>query len=295
MDTRNAHRSLIAALSLVLAGSVAHAENSSGVGIPAAPKFATGDAGKYGTQLATYLDEYDSGWVDAYSKATMTLFDARGDKVTRKITQKILEGRKGDKSLVRFLGPADIRGVAALIHEHPRATDDAWLYLPASRRVRRISGANRTASFQGTEFTYEDLSGIDVVKYDWTYVEDAEVSVDGGKEKVFVLAAVPTYRDTGYSKLLVYVNQRHWRVERIVFFDKARRKLKTLTYSAWGQYHDRFWRAGRLDMRNHQTKKRTLIEMSAQFVNLSLYPKRDGSKRSGLADSQFTRSALEAR
>ena len=295
MDNRFAQRSLIVCVALGLGAPAARAENASGVEVPAQPRFTKADASTYGTELATYLDRFDSGWVDFYDKATMILQDASGARVTREITQQILEGRTGDRSLVRFLGPADIRGVAALIHEHPRTTDDAWLYLPASRRVRRISGANRTASFQGTEFTYEDLSGIDVVKYRWRFVEDASVKVDGSEQPVYVLSATPTYRDTGYSRLAVYINQRHWRVEKIEFFDKARRKLKTLTYSGWQQYHDRFWRPGRLDMKNHQTRKRTLIEMGAQFVNLSLYPKRDGTRRSGLREGQFTRSALEAR
>jgi hypothetical protein len=295
MDHRHSLRSLIAIGILALAASAAHAKNISGVEIPKTPEFPTANAASYGKALAKYMDRYDAGWADQYVKATMTLYDARDDSVTRKITQKTLEGTKGDKTLIRFLGPAEIRGVAALVHERPGSTDDSWLYLPASRRVRRISGANRTASFQGTEFTYEDLSSISVSKYDWKHIEDGALTVGKNEHDVFILQAVPNYSDTGYSRLVVYLNQKHWRVEKIEFFDKAKRKLKTLTFSKWDQKHGRFWRAARLDMRNHQTKKRTLIEMDAQFVNLALYPKKDGSTRDNLNAKQFTRRALEAR
>jgi hypothetical protein len=257
--------------------------------------FATGNADTYGRQLAEYMDKFNSGWVDQYFKARMTLHDARGDKVVRAITQQVLEGSRGDKSLVRFLSPAEIRGVAALVHERPRATDDSWLYLPSSRRVRRISGANRTASFQGTEFTYEDLSSLIIDKYRWKHLKDTSVRSDGKSARAFVLEARPTYADTGYSRLQVYVNQQNWRVERIEFFDKGKRKLKTLRYSSWTHLHNRFWRARRLEMANHQTKKRTVIEIGALFVDLSRYPKKNGKSRDNLSAAQFSRAALERR
>jgi hypothetical protein len=255
--------------------------------IPAAPSFHKSDAARYGLELARYADKYDDGWEDQYSKGKMTLFDARGDSVQREIKQMIMEGTKGNKSLVRFMRPAEIRGVAALTHEHSAATDDSWLYLPASRRVRRISGANRTASFQGTEFTYEDLSTFQVDRYSWRYLKD------GSGGTTYMLQAVPTYKDTGYSKLVVTLSKKHWRGESIVYFDKAGRKLKTLTSSKWEHIHGRFWRAKRLDMVNHQTGKRTLLELRSLFVNLGLYPKKGGGKRKGLSDARFTKRALE--
>jgi Outer membrane lipoprotein-sorting protein len=281
---------LAAAASLVAIGPIGVAEaNSSGIAIPKEPAFAKGDPAAYGLQIAKYADAYDAGWVDQYSKGKMTLFDARGDSVQREIKQMFMEGRSGNKSLVRFMRPAEIRGVAALTHEHPKTTDDSWLYLPASRRVRRISGANRSASFQGTEFTYEDLSSFEVERYAWRFLKDG--SAGGGAS--YVLQAKPNYKDTGYSKLVVNVSKKHWRADTIVYFDKAGRKLKTLTSGKWEQVHGRFWRAKRLDMVNHQTGKRTLLELRSLFVNLALYPKKGGGKRDGLSADRFTKRALE--
>lgn len=290
---KNKHH-LITSLALAfgLAGS---ASANTNVPVPERPKFSTGDASSYGRQLANYMDQYNSGWVDQYFKAQMTLYDARGDAVRMAITQQVLEGTRGDKSLVRFLSPAEIRGVAALVHEKPRSTDDSWLYLPSSRRVRRISGANRTASFQGTEFTYEDLSSLIIDKYRWKHLRNASLRSDGKSARVFVLEARPTYADTGYSRLQVHVNQQNWRVEQIEFFDKGGRKLKTLRYSSWTHLHKRFWRARRLEMANHQTKKRTVIAIKSLFLDLSRYPNKRGKSRNNLSSSQFSRRALERR
>ncbi|MEM9070905.1 MAG: outer membrane lipoprotein-sorting protein [Myxococcota bacterium] len=267
-------------------------DNTSGVAVPSVPSFPS-DAARRGRAIADYADSFDQGWVDQYLQARMTLYDANGDTVRRQIRQMILEGNDGDKSLVRFMTPAEVRGVGALIHEHPDSTDDSWLYLPATRRVRRISGANRTASFQGTEFTYEDLSGTIVRRYDWRFLRETTLRSDGQSAPVYELEARPNYANTGYQRLIFSIHKENWRVEKIQFFDRAGERLKTLTSSRWRQYHGRFWRARRLDMRNHQTGKRTLIESTSQFLNLSLYQRRDGSQRNNLNDQAFTRRALE--
>ncbi len=263
--------------------------NTSGVPVPALPAMPKSDPAAYGRALATYAEQFDSGWVDQFSKSKMTLVDARGDRVTREVTQRILEGNQGDKSMVRFMRPAEIRGVAALVHEHPRGTDDNWLYLPSSRRTRRISGANRTASFQGTEFTYEDLSSFTVSRYDWRHLGD---KTHAG-QPVYQLEARPNYKDTGYSKLVVLLNQKHWRPEQIEYYDLAGRHLKTYSSSAWKAFHGRFHRAMRIEMKNHQTGKSTILESQAMLLNLSLYQKQDGSARSGFSPSNFTKRALE--
>lgn len=280
-------------IAYVFSASAVHADNSSGVPIPETPAFPTGDPVARGHAIAAHAEAYDSGWVDQYTQAQMTLIDARGEKVVRDTRAMVLEGSQGDKGLVRFMSPADIRGVAALIHEHPQAVDDTWLYLPATRRVRRIAGANRTASFQGTEFTYEDLSSLIVERYDWRFLRETTLTVDGKAEPVYELEARPNYQDTGYSKLILTVNRDNFRTSRVEFFDKAGEPLKTLVASDWKLYHGRFHRPLKLDMTNQQTGKRTVIEAVSLFVNLSLYQRRDGSARSNLNDDQFTRRALE--
>lgn len=284
-------RALLASalVSVALTAGVAFAANTSGVSVPSAPSFSQGDAVKKGTAIARHAEKYDAGWVDQYSKSKMSLIDARGDKVTRQVVQAILEGKRGDKSVVRFMAPADIRGVSALTHEKVGGTDDNWLYLPASRRVRRISGANRTSSFQGTEFTYEDLSTLSVERYKWKYLKSDKVH----GQKVHVVEARPNYRDTGYSKIVAFINQSNFRPEKIDYYDKAGRKLKTLENSKFKQVHGRFWRAMKQEMKNHQTKKRTIIEVSSLRLNMSLYPGKNGAKRENLKSSLFTRRALE--
>lgn len=271
----------------------ASVENTSGVPVPELPEFDKTDPSVYGRQLADYADLYDTGWKDSYAKSRMTLIDASGDSVERDSVQLILEKDEGDKSIVRFMSPAEIKGVAALTHEHPDATDDNWLYLPSTKRVRRISGANKTASFQGTEFTYEDLSNRVVAKYDWKYLGDAEVESDGETRSVYRVEARPRYEDTGYARLVVEFDHATWRPERIEFFDKADQLLKVLVNDQWKLRHGRFWRPVRVTMSNVQTGKKTVIVSELQLLNFSLYKsKRTGKARPNMTDDQFTTRAL---
>ncbi len=270
--------------------------NTSGVKVPDAPTFSRDTPDRYGTQLAEYLDRFDSGWVDQYIASKLTLYDRRGDSIRRAITQMILEGDSGDKSIIRFKSPAEIKGVAALTHEHAAATDDNWLYLPATKRVRRISGANKTASFQGTEFTYEDLSRRVVQKYAWRFLSESNTTTEAGQTAAYKLEAIPSYKNTGYSRLLIYINKDRWRVERVEFYDKAQRLLKVRVNSNWRHVHGRFWRPYRVEMKNEQTQKRTVIEIKRLYLNLSLYKsKRTGRSRKNLTAKHFTTRALERR
>ena len=203
---------------------------------------------------------------------------------------------EGDRLIIKFLSPAEIKGVAALTHENVGGADDNWLYLPANKRVRRISGANNTASFQGTEFTYEDLAILDQREFNWRFYEETTLTREGSDEAipVFKLEAKPTYDDTGYSRLVVYYHRENFRQERVEYYDLAGKHLKTRDSSDWQHTHGRFWRQFLIDMQNHQTGKRTTLKVERQFLDLSRYTsKKTGKPRTNLKVDQFTTRSLE--
>ena len=264
--------------------------------VPPVPAFETSDPVRHGYQVADYADRYDAGWIDEIWQGRMLLFDAQGDSVQRAVVRMLLEGEDGDKSIVRFVSPAEIKGVAALTHEHPGSSDDNWLYLPSTKRVRRISGANKTASFQGTEFTYEDLSTLELEDYDWRFVEETTLVRGDERIPVLIVEAKPNFADTGYSRLRIAYHREHWRQERIEYFDKAGVHRKTFDSRDWRRLHDRFWRSFESEMTNHQTGKRTKLIFDKVFLNLSLYTsKRTGAARDNLNDEAFTTRALEGK
>ena len=89
--TKTAMAFLAMAYTVTLTTS-AHADNTSGVPIPAAPTFSTSDPAARGHAIAKHAESYDSGWIDQYTQARMTLIDARGERVVRDTRGMTLEG-----------------------------------------------------------------------------------------------------------------------------------------------------------------------------------------------------------
>lgn len=259
---------------------------------PPVPEFPRQDPVAFGTRLKAYVDELDSGWVDEVAVSSMILIDASGRRSVRSVSQMTLEGEDGDKSLVKFRSPAEIKGVAALTHQHPGGADDSWLYLPASRRVRRISGANKTASFQGTEFTYEDLAQPALEDYEWVHLGFEK---DKQGTEFHRLQATPRSSDSGYSRMVVWVHPEFWRAERTEYFDPSGELLKVMEISDFEWLHERWWRPGKMVMKNVQTRKSTEMKFSKRFLNLALYPGKGGAPRTNLSEEHFTTRKLEGR
>ena len=114
---------------------------------------------------------------------------------THSKTLEVLED--GDKSIFIFEHPRDVSGTAVLTFTHKHGPDDQWLYLPALKRVKRISSDNKSGSFVGSEFAYEDLSSQEVEKYTYKWIQDAPCP---GKEEItcFNSEDYPVDKSSGY-------------------------------------------------------------------------------------------------
>lgn len=210
-----------------------------------------------GLAIATEVDERDSGWGDMTAYMKMILRNKQGQESLRALTMSMLEvANDGDKSLVIFEDPKDIKGTALLSYTHPLTPDDQWLYLPGLKRVKRISSADKSGSFMGSEFAYEDLTSQEIEKYHYNYLRDEVVdNVD-----CYVIERIPAYADSGYAREIVWYNKIIYRPVKIEFYDRKNKLLKTLTFSGYNKYGDKYWRAGQMDMVNHQDNKETVLE-----------------------------------
>ena len=95
-------------------------------------------------EVSKKADEVMSGFEDSKALMTMTLINASGQKRVRQMKAISLELEGGDKSLMEFISPADVKGTKFLNYEHSLKDDEQWLYLPALKRVKRISSKNKS-------------------------------------------------------------------------------------------------------------------------------------------------------
>ena len=231
-----------------------------------------------GLAIAQEMDSRDRGWKDQRANLIMTLRNRQGQESRRELRINTLEvDGDGDKSLTIFDSPRDVKGTAFLSFTHATKPDDQWLYLPALKRVKRISSRNKSGSFMGSEFAYEDLSSQEVEKYRYKWLRDE--TFDG--KATMVVEYYPEYENSGYTRQVVWIDAEIWQVVKTEFYDRKNALLKTLAISDYRQYADKFWRAGGMHMVNHQTGKSTDIQWS------------DYEFGTGLNERDFDRNALK--
>ena len=229
-----------------------------------------------GLEISIEAKKRDIGWQDMETVMTMVLRNKQGQESIREIRLKSLEqADDGDKSLTVFDKPRDVKGTAFLSFSHVKTADDQWLYLPALKRVKRISSRNKSGPFMGSEFSFEDLSSFEVEKYTYKYLGDETIN---GLDS-FMVEQYPADKFSGYTRRVVWLDKEHYRVQKVDFYDRKDSLLKTLGFEEYNQYLGQYWRANRSTMTNHQTGKSTVLVYGGYTFGIGL-KERDFNKNS---------------
>ncbi|VAV95846.1 Outer membrane lipoprotein-sorting protein [hydrothermal vent metagenome] len=233
-----------------------------------------------GLAIAQEVDRRDEGFQDTVAVLQMILSNRQGRESRRKLKIKTFEMTDpdvGDKSLVIFDSPRDVKGTAFLTHSNILDPDDQWIYLPALGRIKRISSSNKSGPFMGSEFAYEDMSSREVGKYHYKWLRDEPC----GTLTCFVVEAYPQYAKSGYTKLVSWIDTQEYRTMKIEFYNRRGELFKILTPSDYKLYLNKYWRAGKLYMENVMTGKKTWLIWSRYDF------------RTGLKEQNFSKSRLK--
>ncbi len=231
-----------------------------------------------GLAIAVETDRRDIGFADTTADLLMILKNKQGQESRREVRVQTLEvPGDGDKSLSTFDTPRDIKGTALLSFSHKVGTDDQWFYLPALKRVKRISSADKSGSFMGSEFAYEDIGSQEVEKYTYRFLRD---EVYEGVP-CFVVEQRPVDATSGYRRQVVWIDTSEYRIRKVDYYDRKDSLLKTLVFTDYQRYLNQFWRAGGLSMVNHQTGKSTSLQW------------RNWKFRTGLTEADLNQEALK--
>lgn len=217
--------------------------------------------------IVVEADRRDQGFHSFTSDTKMILKNRQGQESIREIRSKTLEVKNdGDKNLTIFDKPRDVKGTALLSFTHKTGADDQWLYLPALKRVKRISSNNKSGPFMGSEFAYEDITSQEVEKYTYKYIRDDKL---GGLD-MFVFERYPVDKNSGYTRQIVWMDKDKYNVHKVEFFDRKNTRLKTLIIKNYSQYKGKYWRTGDMFMENHQTGKSTRLLLSNYNFDVNL-------------------------
>jgi hypothetical protein len=233
-----------------------------------------------GLRIVTAAYDAGKGFGSAEMSGEMILRDSGGNRGVRSFHAKALEiGKGANRTLIVFDRPRDIAGTALLTY-FETSGDQQWVYFPSIKRVKRISATTKTSSFAGSEFTYEDLTGvpIDRFRYNWLREEPCPQKTDLTCD---VIERYPLDRDSGYRKHVFWMDQNDFRIFRIDFYDRKDTRIKTLTVADYKKYKDKYWRATQSMITNLRTGKNTVMKWNKYNFDAKL------------SEGDFSRRALE--
>jgi hypothetical protein len=203
-----------------------------------------------------------SGYKSSLSKTIMTLRDANGHENIRKLEMKKIEHGDGDRSLITFLYPLDIKETKLLSVEKLKEDDSQWLYMPALKRTKRIASSNKSGSFMASEFSYEDIAAQNYQKF--TYEEPLKIV-----DKEFALVRFPKDAKSGYSKQVLYIDTTTYLPRFGIYYDKLGKPYKEIRFLEYKKIEN-IWRIVRIEMQNLQTGKSSELYWEEDSVHAEI-------------------------
>ena len=202
------------------------------------------------------------------SELSMTLINKGGSKRERKISSFAMDVGKDTKQIMFFRYPNDVKGTGFLTVDYDDISkdDDKWLYLPAMKKTRRISGkSSKTDYFMGSDFTYDDVGERNVDEDTHTLLR--EEKVDG--VDCWVVESVPKKSDEIFSKKVMWIRKDCLIAAKVEYYDKLGKLHRFLKVEKVAQV-DGFWAIAKMSMENVQTNHKTILEFNDLKFNIPL-------------------------
>ena len=199
-------------------------------------------------EILEKTDEVSMSAKDQHSFSTMTLVDKDGDEKVRKT--EMFERNSEDMRLVRFLSPADQKGISFLT----LPDDKMYVYMPAFKKIRTIASHVKNENFAGTDFSYDDMSSAG-------FAEDYDAELLETTDEHYVLKLIPkpeSEKDYGFLK--TWIRNDIFFSVKTEYYDKGRNLWKIMERRQIEQIKG-YWFALEIEMRdvkkNHSTKSVT--------------------------------------
>jgi len=204
---------------------------------------------------------------DQTSDLTMTLINKSGSERVRKIKQFTKDFGDVEKSIMFFTAPADVKNTSFMnwTYDDPSKSDDQWIYLPALKKVKRISSDSKSDYFMGSDFTYDDLG--DRKLDDDTHKLLREETIDG--VDYYVVESIPKDEDYMYSKTITWIRKDNFIGLKKEFYDEDGELLKTLKIKKFKEISG-FIVITHSEMENVQKNHRTSMNLDNVKINTGI-------------------------
>ncbi len=200
------------------------------------------------------------------AELVMTITNSRGAARERSIAQYSRDFGESEKKVMFFTAPADVRDTSFMTWSWDDGRDDdQWIYLPALRRVKRISSDSKNDSFMGSDFTYDDLGERHPSEDSHRII--GEETIDGND--CFIIESTPVTGSDAFSKTISWIIRGKWIGLKKEFYDRNGNVYKELSIDAFEKI-DGYWIVTDMTMTDSGRGSSTRIQMNDVRFSISL-------------------------
>tara|TARA_B100000519_G_C14235244_1_gene434421 strand:+ start:1256 stop:1999 length:744 start_codon:yes stop_codon:yes gene_type:complete len=215
-----------------------------------------------GDELSILMDNRKSP-ADISSDMNMEITSKKGRKRTLKV--KSISKDNSEKQILWFLSPADDKGIAYLKIEHKNKDDEIRLWLPAFKKIRRISAKKKADSFMGSDLSYEDMTSRQIEDYNFTIIKEDNIN----NQDCYVMKSEPKKGiKSEYSKHLTWVTKDKYLPVKEESYDNENKLLKAKSFKYANL--NSFDLVSEIFVENMQKKTNTLLKLSNLRVNTNV-------------------------
>jgi outer membrane lipoprotein-sorting protein len=209
---------------------------------------------------------------------TMTLINSRGDQRVREIKQYLKDFGKEEKKIMFFISPADVRNTSFMnwSYEEEGRDDDQWIYLPALKKVKRISSDSKSDYFMGSDFTYDDLGDRQPADDNHKILREEKLN----EEDCYVVESIPKDEEYMYSRTVTWIIKDKWIGLKKEFYDEYEEHLKTLSVKKYDKIKN-YWIITNSQM--HNVQKDHTTDMLLENLKIDI----------GIEDNKFTERMMK--
>ena len=198
-------------------------------------------------------------------EGTLQVMDAKSKTSEKRWQYDRIGSHGASKSVLRFTAPAEVKGVALLVVNHPERASDQWMWTPAINRERRIALQDRSTRFFGTDFSFEDLEERDTNQFDYKLL--GEEAIDGAA--CWKVQSTPKQsKASQYTHSYIWIRKDNFSIAQIENYDKTqvvRRAHYTDIRNDQG-----VWTAHQIDMHDLRRNSHTILKIEKLQYNVPM-------------------------
>jgi hypothetical protein len=215
-------------------------------------------------QIVTEVEKRSSAQSQHY-EGVLQVIDSKGKTSEKQWTYDRIGSHGNSKACIRFTTPAEVKGVALLIVNHPDRSSDQWMWTPAINRERRIATQDRRTRFFGTDFSFEDLEERNVDQYE--YSMKGEEVIDG--VLCWKIESTPRAGKTSqYTSSLLWVQKTTYAYARIENYSDGK-LVRRLRYNDLDQVQG-IWTAKLMEMEDLGRGSKTILKLESLKYNVPM-------------------------